>query len=105
MGHAVCSDLTFVEGGGCCCKGGNPPMYFRSAWDRLCQQLFGAIPPGMDAEAQLPDITIWKDGVTLVDDSYPYTFKVVSPSGQSPKPYDVVLYKGVYYVIGAVDGR
>lgn len=99
MSHAVCTDLQFVEPGGCC----RSRMVFRSAWDRLCQQLFGALPPGMDAEGQLPDIHIWTEGVTLVDDSYPYTFRVLTPSGSSPKPYDVVLYKGKYYVIGAVD--
>ena len=78
-------------------------MVFRSVWDRLCQQLFDATPPGMDSEEQLPDIEIWKDGVVLVDDTYPYTFKVTSDGESSPKPSDVVLYKGKYYVIGEVE--
>ena len=109
---AVHSDLSFVSypnGAGCGCKcscGGDcqgTPMVFRSVWDRLIQQLFGVTPLGIDSEDQLPDIEIWKDGVELVDDSYPYTFRVMSPAGIPPKPYDVVLYKGRYYVIGAVD--
>lgn len=78
-------------------------MVFRSVWDRLVQQLFGATPLGIDSEDQLPDIRIWKDGVTLVDDSYPYTFRVMTPTGEQPRPQDVVLYKGKYFVIGAVD--
>ena len=76
-------------------------MVFRSVWDRLCQQLFGATPPGMDSEDQLPDIEIWKDGVVMTKDTYPYSFSVTSSDG-TPKPGDVVLYKGKYYVIGAV---
>ena len=79
-------------------------MVFRSVWDRLCQQLFGATPPGMDSEDQLPDINIWKDGVVLVKDTYPYSFRVMTESGEViPKPADVILYKGKYYVIGEVD--
>jgi len=111
MSHAVCSDVAYANsscrnpGCGCnaTCAPGCSATFFRSVWDRLCQQLFGAIPAGMNAEDQLPDITIWKDGVVLVDDTYPYTFRILSPAGISPKPCDVVLYKGKYYVIGAVD--
>lgn len=110
MGHAVHSDLSFVQypnhGNGCCCNGNacvNGVMIYRSVWDRLVQQLFGATPPDIDSEDQLPDIKIWKDGVELVDDSNPYTFHVTTPDGEQPRPYDVVLYKGKYYVIGAVD--
>ena len=77
-------------------------MVFRSVWDRLIQQLFGVTPLGIDSEDQLPDIKIWEDGVELVDDSYPYTFRVTT-DGEQPRPYDVVLYKQKYYVIGAVD--
>lgn len=99
MSHAVCTDILYVEPGGCC----KSRMVFRSVWDRLCQQLFGVIPPGMDSEDQLPDINIWKEGVVLVDDTYPYTFRVMAPGEITPKPNDVVLYKGKYYVIGAVD--
>lgn len=105
---AVHSDVAFVgrPGGahdcGCCnpCRGG--AMVFRSVWDRLCQQLFGALPTGMNAEDQLPDIQIWKDGVVMTKDTYPYSFRVTSSDG-TPKPGDVVLYKGMYYVIGEVD--
>ena len=103
MSHAVCSDLTYVEGGGCCCKGGNPPTYYRSVWDRLCQQLFGAIPPGMDTEDILPDIEIWKDGVTLQgDENGEYSFTITTSDGSTPKPDDVILYKGKYYIVGEV---
>ena len=111
---AVHSDLAFVSrpgnGPGCGCTPGCNPgchgsaMVFRSVWDRLCQQLFGATPPGMDSEDQLPDINIWKDGVVLVKDTYPYSFRVMTESGEViPKPADVILYKGKYYVIGEVD--
>ena len=108
---AVHSDLAFVgrpggnPGCGCNpCQGGT--VVFRSVWDRLCQQLFGAIPIGMDSEDQLPDIEIWKDGVVMTKDTYPYSFRVMTESGEEiPKPADVVLYKGKYYVIGEVDGE
>lgn len=106
---AVHSDVAFVgrpggaAGCGCNpCQGG--VMVFRSVWDRLCQQLFGATPVGMDSEDQLPDIQIWKDGVVMTKDTYPYSFRVLTPDGEVvPKPCDVILYKGKYYVIGAVD--
>ena len=79
-------------------------MVFRSVWDRLCQQLFGHMPIGMNSEEQLPDIEIWKDGVVMTKDTYPYSFLVMAEDGEViPKPADVVLYKGKYYVIGAVD--
>ena len=108
-GKAVSTGITFVEypgnGNKCGCDCGcdGKPMYFRSVWDRLIQQLFGAPPVGMNSEEQLPDIKIWKDGVELVGDTYPYTFHVTTTAGVSPRPYDVVLYNGRYYVIGAVD--
>ena len=106
---AVHSDLAFVANPGanrcgCGCGYNNSPAVFRSVWDRLCQQLFGAIPPGMDSETQLPDINIWKDGVVMTKDTYPYSFRVMTSGGEVvPKPCDVILYKGKYYVIGAVD--
>ena len=106
---SVHSDLAFVSypnmgnGCGCNCDCKGTPMVFRSVWDRLCQQMFGAIPQGMDAEDQLPDIKIWQDGVVLEDDTYPYTFSVTTGAGESPKPQDVILYKGKYYVIGKVE--
>ena len=107
---AVHSGLAFVGDAngnvhecGCGCQQ-NSKMIFRSVWDRLCQQLFGSIPLGMDSEDQLPDIEIWKDGVVMTKDTYPYSFTVMTESGEViPKPADVVLYKGKYYVIGAVD--
>lgn len=104
---AVHSDLAFVGNpGGCGCKPGcqGGGMVFRSVWDRLVQQLFGATPPGMDNEDQLPDIDIWKDGVVMTKDTYPYAFSVMTSDGEAlPKPGDVILYKNKYYVIGAVD--
>jgi len=106
---AINSDLVFVGNGvskGCCCGGGGAGdqlVVFRSVWDRLCRQLFGAIPPGMDTDDQLPDVDIWKDGVAMVDDSYPYTFTVASDGEEIPKKADVIEYKGKYYVIGAVE--
>ena len=106
---AINSDLVFVGNGvsnGCCCGDGGAVdqlVVFRSVWDRLCRQLFGAIPPGMDTDDQLPDIDIWKDGVALVDDSYPFTFVVASDGEETPKKADVIEYKGKYYVIGAVE--
>lgn len=105
---AVHSDLAFVGrpgGHGCGCNNGchGGAMVFRSVWDRLVQQLFGATPPGMDNEDALPDIDIWKDGIVLQGGDNPYTFTVISDEDKAPKPTDVILYKGKYYVIGAVD--
>lgn len=104
MSQAVCSDLEFVERdkskGGCCC---GSMTVFRSVWDRLVRQLFGAIPPGMDTDDILPDITIWKEGVTLqseVDGSYSFT--VTTTDGSSPKPQDVIQYNDQFYIIGEV---
>ena len=110
MGHAVCSDLAFVGNGGNIGCGCNPTCtpgcsatVFRSVWDRLCQQLFGAIPPGMDTEDILPDITIWDKGVVLVaDENGNYDFTINSVSG-TPKAGDVILYKGKFYIIGEVE--
>ena len=109
MGHAVHSDLSFVQrpgqGNGCGCNSNcaNGVIIFRSVWDRLVQQLFGATPPAIDSEDQLPDIEIWAEGVVLTDDTNPYTFTVLSGDGEAPKPGDVILYKGKYFIIGAVD--
>ena len=113
MGKAVHTGLAFVGrpgggNGGCGCNsdcmGG--ARVFRSVWDRLCQQLFGHLPIGMNSDEQLPDINIWKDGVVMTKDTYPYSFRVMTESGEEiPKPADVVLYKGKYYVIGEVDGE
>ena len=108
MGHAVHSDLSFVQypnQGNCCCGNNcvNGVMIYRSVWDRLVQQLFGATPPDIDSEDQLPDITIWQEGVVLQsDENGNYSFTVTTSSGSAPKPDDVILYKGKYYVVGEV---
>lgn len=103
---ATNSSIAYVERDGkipcqCQCASGQIDT-FRSVWDRLCRQLFGAMPPSMDSEDQLPDIDIWKDGVALVDNSYPLTFVVSSDGETAPKPADVIEYKGRFYVIGTV---
>jgi len=107
---AVHSDLLFVQNGnggqgcGCGCNGKGQTMVFRSVWDRLCQQLFGAIPPGMNTDDILPDITIWQNGVVLQDEEGgEFSFTVTTSDGEAPKPQDVILYKGKYYIVGEVD--
>lgn len=92
---AILSDICYV-------KPGCTPGYFRSVWDRLCEQLFGSIPIGMDASSQLPNIEIWKDGV-VPDSTNPQKFTVVTDNTEAPKASDVILYKGKYYIIGAVE--
>jgi len=92
---AVDTDLTFVKN---CC----PPGYYRSVWDRLVDQLFGATPVGMGSEEQIPYVDIWKDGVVKTNDTEPYSFTIVTDDSDTPKAGDIVLYKGVYYVIGTV---
>lgn len=77
---------------------------FRSVWDRLCRQLFEAMPPEMDPKEQLPDIDVWRDGVSLVDDdSYPLVFAVASDGIAVPKKDDIIEYKGKFFVIGEVE--
>lgn len=99
--NATKSDLVFVgTHGNCACS--CTPQVFRSVWDRLCRQLFGAMPPDMASEDQLPDIDIWKGGIMRQGGDYPYTFTVISDEEDAPKPADVILYKGKYFVIGAV---
>lgn len=106
---AVHSDIAFVGrpgGAGCgChndCRGG--AMVFRSVWDRLCQQLFGAIPQGMNTDDILPDITIWQYGVAEQgDENGIFTFTITTSGEETPKASDVILYKGKYYVIGEVE--
>ena len=93
---AVSSDLAFVQG---CC----PSSVYRSVWDRLCQQLFGAMPAGMIAEDQISNVDIWKDGVSLTVEGTPATFTIISDDDDTPKAGDVILYKGKYYIIGAVE--
>lgn len=100
--NATKSDLVFVGNhGNCACS--CTPQVFRSVWDRLCRQLFGAMPPDMASEWQIPDIDIWKDGIAMADDSYPYTFLVASDGDDVPKHGDVIEYKGKYYVIDKVN--
>lgn len=78
-------------------------MVFRSVWDRLCQQLFGAIPPGMDTEDILPDITIWQEGVILQEEEGgEFSFTVTTSGEEAPKAQDVILYKGIFYIVGQV---
>lgn len=102
MARAVCTDIQYVEPGGCC----RSRMVFRSVWDRLCQQLFGAIPPGMDTEDILPDITIWQEGVILQEEEGgEFSFTVTTSSEEPPKAQDVILYKGIFYIVGEVDGQ
>lgn len=106
MSHSVCNDISYIDygnRGGCCCKGGTPPTIYRSVWDRLVQQMFGPIPLGMDSEDVFPSITIWEKDVTLLsDEDGVYSFSVKTSDGTSPKPDDVILYKGKYYVVGEV---
>lgn len=99
MSKAVCTDIQYVEPGGCC----RSRMVFRSVWDRLCQQLFGAIPPGMDTEDILPDITIWQEGVILQEEEGgEFSFTVTTSGEEAPKAQDVILYKGIFYIVGQV---
>lgn len=100
--NATKSDLLFVGRHGGPCKCTCTPEVFRSVWDRLCRQLFGAMPPDMASEDQMPDVDLWKDGIAMVDDSYPYTFVVATDGESAPKHADVIEYKGKYYVIGEV---
>lgn len=105
MGKAINSDLAYVQPA-CCPNGVKPncctPMVFRTVWDRLVQQLFGALPLGMDTSNILPDVEIWKDGVIALSEEPPFSFKVVSSGDKVPKPTDVILYKKKYYIIGEV---
>ena len=107
---AVHSDLLFVQNGnggqgcGCGCNGGGQVTVFRTVWDRLCQQLFGAIPPGMDSVDQLPDVEIWSNGVALrSEENGVYSFSVTASGDTAPKAGDVIQYKGKFYVIGNVN--
>lgn len=93
---AICTDLAYAKS--CCPKG-----VYQSVWDRLCERLFGALPPGMDSDSILPNVEIWKNGVIKQNDTSPYTFTVVSDGEVAPKASDIILYKGQYYIIGAVD--
>lgn len=93
MGKAVSTNIEYVKS---CCQGGT----FKSVWDRLCEQLFGTMPKGMNGEEQLPDIDIWKEGVALLDDSDPYSFTVYGE--ETPKTGDIIEYKGKFYIIGTV---
>ena len=95
---AVCTDLAFVKS---CC----PPNVYRSVWDRLCDQLFGTLPMGMESEDIFPDIEIWKEGVVMTDTTDPFSFTIVTDSERPPRPTDVIFYKGKYYTIGTVNNN
>ena len=110
---AVHSDLSFVQSssglkGGCGCgcngngNGGGSSIVFRTVWDRLVQQLFDAMPPGMLGEGQIPNVDLWDRGVALQGGDDPYTFAVVTDEEDSPIAGDVISYKGKYYIIGSV---
>lgn len=96
MKKAVCTGLAFVNHH---CH----PGFFRSVWDRLCRQLFGPIPPGMDTETILPNVQIWEGGIVKLTDTEPFSFSVASDGEEVPHAYDIIQYKGQYYVIGAVE--
>lgn len=93
---AINVDLAFV-------KKQCPPGIYKSVWDRLVEQIFGAMPVGMNGELQIPNVDIWSNGVSLVSSEDPYSFTVMTDETYTPKPGDVVLYKGVYYIIGNVE--
>lgn len=93
---AVCSSIDYVKS---CCPSG----VYKSVWDRLVEQLFGAMPVGMNGELQIPDVDVWKDGVARLNESEPFSFTVMTDEDDAPKPGDAVLYKGKYYIIGAVE--
>ena len=88
---------------GCECGYASQTTVFRSVWDRLCKQLFEATPPGIIPEDQLPDIDIWRTGIVLLDDSYPYTFAVATDGTEIPKQCDIIEYKGMFFIVGEVD--
>lgn len=80
---------------------------YRSDKDRLCERLFGHVPLGMDADRQLPNIKVWKDGVSLEGDypegyKGPFTFTIEENDPADPKRPDVIMYEGKMYVIGEV---
>ena len=99
--QSVCTDTAFIQNfGPCGCK---DRMVYRSVWDRLCQQLFGAMPPGMSPEDQLPDVEIFESGISLQGEENGEFSFTVTTSGDAPKPFDVISYKGQFYIIGEVD--
>jgi len=96
MGHAVCTGLGYVNNG---C----PPGVYRSVWELLSAQLFGAMPQGLLRENNFPDVEIWKDSVIRENNEEPYVFSVMTDGVSAPKKDDIILYKGKFYVIGAVE--
>ena len=103
---AVCSEVSSVERDeyGRVCL----PAVYRSEKDVLCRRLFGAIPPGMDSERQLPNIEIWEDDVILDgitsagNELEEYSFTIAEDETTDPKHSDVIFYNGRFYVIGEV---
>ena len=99
QGTAVASGYEPVDKSGRC---GCCSSYYRSVWDRLCQQLFGYIPAGMDTEDILRGLVIWTDGVERVGDGLPATFRVTATGQRTPLATDIIYYKEAFYNIGAV---
>lgn len=96
MAKAICTEVGFVEP----C---NPPGIYRSVWELLNARLLGKMPRELLMENNLPDIDIWKDNVVRVNDTEPFAFTIVTSEEDAPKKDDIILYKGKYYVIGAVE--
>ena len=96
MPKAVSTDLAFVQHGPCGC----PTGIYKSVWDRLIQQVFGIIPPDMDADRILPNVRVWKIGVSRINET---SFSVWDDGVTVPKRGDFIYYKGQYYIIGDVD--
>lgn len=95
MGKAICTNIGFVEPF-------NPPGVYHSVWELLNARLFDAMPPGLLRENNLPNVDIWDDGIVRINDTEPYTFTIVTGESDAPKKDDIILYKGKYYIIGAV---
>ena len=77
-------------------------IVYRSVYDRLCQQLYGHIPPGMDTEDILRNVFVWRRNVELVVDEIPATFRLTDTGGRVPKTTDIIYYREQYYNIGGV---
>ena len=96
MGKTICTEIGYLEP----CKS---PVVYHSAWELLNARLFDAMPAGLLAQNNLPDVETWKDGIVPDNDTEPYSFTIITSEEDGPKKDDVILYKGKYYIIGAVD--
>ena len=102
------SDVTAVEPVETGCVHKCAPPVYRSPMAILCRALFGAIPPGIISENQIPNVDIWKDGVTLDgitavgNKLEEFSFTIEEDNDSDPKPSDVIFYNGRFYVIGEV---